>query len=115
MNLAFKLNDLKTAGSLARRLLELGPKPEVAQTARKILQVADKNPADAVPLAYDEHNPFTICAYSYTPIYRGKPEVKSAYCGASYLPEYAGRVCNIDQISQIGKSTSGLKITQQGR
>ena len=38
-NLFFKLKNFKTAGSFARRLLELGPKPEVAQQTRKILQV----------------------------------------------------------------------------
>ena len=38
-NLFFKIKNFKTAGSFARRLLELGPKPEVAQQTRKILQV----------------------------------------------------------------------------
>ena len=38
-NLFFKLSNFKTSGSFARRLLELGPKPEVAQQTRKILQV----------------------------------------------------------------------------
>jgi len=31
LNLFFKLKNFKTAASFARRLLELGPKPEVAQ------------------------------------------------------------------------------------
>ena len=39
-NMFFKLKNFKTAGSFARRLLELGPKPEVAQQTRKILQVS---------------------------------------------------------------------------
>ena len=38
-NLFFKIKNYKTCGSFARRLLELGPKPEVAQQTRKILQV----------------------------------------------------------------------------
>ena len=38
-NLFFKIKNFKTSGSFARRLLELGPKPEVAQQTRKILQV----------------------------------------------------------------------------
>lgn len=115
MNAAFKLKCYKTAGSFARRLLELGPKPEVSQAARKIQQVCDQNPTDAVQLDYDEYNPFSICAYSFTPIYRGKPEVKSPFCGASYHAEHAGKICNIDQISQIGKNVQGLKLTAQGR
>jgi len=31
LNLFFKLKNFKTAASFARRLLELGPKPEIAQ------------------------------------------------------------------------------------
>ena len=38
-NLFFKIKNFKTSGSFARRLLELGPKPDVAQQTRKILQV----------------------------------------------------------------------------
>lgn len=38
-NIFFKLKNYKTAASFARRLLELGPKPEHAQQVRKILQV----------------------------------------------------------------------------
>lgn len=39
VNMFFKLKNYKTAASFARRLLELGPKPELAQQVRKILQV----------------------------------------------------------------------------
>ena len=39
LNLSFKLKNFRTAASFARRLLELGPNPEVAQQTRKILQV----------------------------------------------------------------------------
>ena len=95
-----QLKNFKTAASFARRLLELGPRPDVAtqvhrQTKhcflldkvvdimllnerveyfsfqiRKILQACDKNPTDAHVLQYDEHNPFTICGASYKPLYR---------------------------------------------
>ena len=39
LKLFFKLKNYKTAISLARRLLELGPSPDIAPQARKILQV----------------------------------------------------------------------------
>ena len=39
VNMFFKLKNFKTAASFARRLLELGPRAEVAQQVRKILQV----------------------------------------------------------------------------
>ena len=123
LNLFFKLKNFKTAASFARRLLELGPRPDVAQQVkktlwnsktertvcsfytyiftsvfgaspvahivcvlwalksfyswfiltfqtRKIMAACEKNPTDAHQLAYDEHNPFDICAASYTPIYK---------------------------------------------
>jgi len=41
----------------------------VPQT-RKILAACEKNPTDAHELKYDQHNPFDICAATYTPIYR---------------------------------------------
>merc|ERR1739838_327144 len=59
-NLFFKIKNFKTSGSFARRLLELGPKPEVAQQTRKILQACDKTPTDEHQLQYDEFNPFDI-------------------------------------------------------
>lgn len=39
VNLFYRLKNYKTAASFAQRLLELGPSMEVAQQARKILQV----------------------------------------------------------------------------
>jgi len=70
LNLFYKLKNFKTAASFARRLLELGPKQEVAAQTRKILQACDKNPVDSHKLLYDEHNPFAICGATYKPIYR---------------------------------------------
>ena len=39
LNLFFKLKNYKTAASFARRLLELGPKPDVAQQVRSVLKI----------------------------------------------------------------------------
>jgi len=111
LNLAFKIKNFNTAASFARRLLELGPKPEVAQQTRKILQACDKNTTNAVKLQYDELNPFTICAISYTPLYRGKPCEKCPLCQATFKPEYAGQVCPVCKVSEIGKASQGLKIS----
>ena len=115
LNLFFKLKNFKTAGSFARRLLELGPKPEVAQQTRKILQACDKNPVDEHQLQYDEHNPFDICAASFVPIYRGAECEVAPLSQAKYLPKYKGEVCRVDKVSQIGKSTAGLKIRRKMR
>ena len=134
LNLAFKLKNFKTAGGFARRLLELGPKPEVAQQTRKILQASffpmyyslifchpdflqacDKNPTDEHQLDYDEHNPFELCAASFVPIYKGAECETAPLSGAKYLPKYKGTVCKVDGVSQVGKGVSGLKIRRKGK
>lgn len=111
LNMFFKLKNYKTAASFARRLLEMGPRPEVAQQARKILQACEVNAVDEHTLQYDEHNPFNLCAYTYRPIYKGKPEEKCPLCGASYNPTYKGVVCNVCEVSEIGKDVIGLRIS----
>merc|ERR1711936_460386 len=113
LNLFFKLKNYKTAGSFARRLLELGPKPEVAQQTRKILQACDKNPTDEHKLNYDEHNPFDICAASFVPIYKGAECETAPLSGAKYCPQFKGEVCRVDGVSQVGKGVAGLKIRRR--
>ncbi|XP_061380088.1 coatomer subunit alpha [Danaus plexippus] len=110
LNMFFKLKNYKTAASFARRLLELGPRPEVAQQARKILQACEKTPTDEHQLSYDEHNPFNICGISYKPIYRGKPEEKCSLCSASFMPEHKGKLCPVCGVAEIGKDVIGLRI-----
>ncbi|CAG5014072.1 unnamed protein product [Parnassius apollo] len=110
LNMFYKLKNFRTAASFARRLLELGPRPEVAQQARKILQACEKTPTDEHQLLYDEHNPFNICGISYKPIYRGKPEEKCALCGASFMPEHKGKLCPVCGVAEIGKDVIGLRI-----
>jgi coatomer protein complex subunit alpha (xenin) len=111
LNMYFKLKNYKTAASFARRLLELGPRPDVASQARKILQACDSNLSDELQLAYDEHNPFNLCGHSYTPIYRGKAEEKCPFCGTSYLPKYKGCICSVCTVAEVGKDSIGLRIS----
>uniref|UniRef100_A0A2S2PGV4 Coatomer subunit alpha n=1 Tax=Schizaphis graminum TaxID=13262 RepID=A0A2S2PGV4_SCHGA len=111
INVFYKIGNHNTAASFAKRLLELGPRADVAQQARKMLQACDLNPVNKLQVAYDQHNPFSICAYSFVPIYKGKEEVKCPFCSASYQPVHRGKVCNICQISSIGRESTGLKIT----
>ncbi|ESO90102.1 hypothetical protein LOTGIDRAFT_218145 [Lottia gigantea] len=111
LNLFFKLKNYKTAASFARRLLELGPKPDVATQTRKILAACEKNATDEHELKYDQHNPFDICAATYVPIYRGKPVVKCPLSGACYLPEFKGQVCRVSGVTEIGKDCIGLRIS----
>lgn len=110
LNMFYKLKNFRTAASFARRLLELGPRPEVAQQARKILQACEKTPTDEHQLLYDEHNPFTLCGISYKPIYRGKAEEKCSLCAASFFPEHKGKLCPVCGVAEIGKDVLGLRI-----
>ncbi|XP_076303650.1 coatomer subunit alpha [Lasioglossum baleicum] len=111
VNMFFKLKNYKTAASFGRRLLELGPKPDLAQQVRKLLQACDKSPMDEHQLAYDEHNPFSLCASTFVPIYKGKPELKCPLCGASYLPQFNDTVCKVCDVALIGKECIGLRIS----
>uniref|UniRef100_A0A674H8F8 Coatomer subunit alpha n=1 Tax=Taeniopygia guttata TaxID=59729 RepID=A0A674H8F8_TAEGU len=111
LNLFFKLKNFKSAATFARRLLELGPKPEVAQQTRKILAACEKNPVDSHQLNYDQHNPFDICAASYRPIYRGKALERCPLSGACYSPEFRGQICRVTTVTEIGKDVLGLRIS----
>jgi len=111
MTLAYKIKNFKSAHAFAKRLIEMGPKPEVAQKARKVLAACEKNLSNEMELDYDQHNPFDLCAASYTPIYRGKAVVKDPLSGASYLPEYNGQVCRVTKSTKIGADVVGLRIS----
>ena len=77
--------------------------------ARSVLSQGDRNPRDAVEIAYDHFTPFDICPASLTPIYSGSPSTQAAYTGARYLPEYKNTICVVDEITQVGLPGSGLR------
>eukprot|EP00123_Amoebidium_parasiticum_P013063 comp21742_c0_seq1/m.30782 comp21742_c0_seq1/g.30782 ORF comp21742_c0_seq1/g.30782 comp21742_c0_seq1/m.30782 type:complete len:1239 (-) comp21742_c0_seq1:244-3960(-) len=111
-NVFFKIKNYKTAASFARRLLELGPAPQVAAQIRKILVVCEKTPKDEVKLDYDELNPFSVCSISQVAIYKGRPSTKCPYCQATYLPEHKGKLCTVCNLAEIGKDAPmGLHIS----
>nr|XP_039274380.1 LOW QUALITY PROTEIN: coatomer subunit alpha-like [Styela clava] len=110
-NLFFKLKNYKTAAGFARRLLELGPKPQIAAQTRKIIAACDKNPRDTHELRYDAHNPFDICGASYLPIYRGKPVEKCPLSGTCYQSQFKGEVCRVTLCTEIGKDCVGLRVS----
>jgi len=110
MTAAYKINNFQTAASFCKRLLDLGPKPDVVAKAKKVLQVCDKTPTNEHTLKYDERNPFVICGLSLTPIYKGNPLVRCPFCSTSYLLEHKGKVCVICKVSQIGVECLGLML-----
>lgn len=108
---AHKLKNSKDAGSLARRLVDLGiAKPEIVSKCRKIMQLSDKDPTNAVKLDYDPLNPFTIAPDTFKPIYKGTPSVKCSFCQATYLPDAEGKLCDVCQTGVIGAQASGLRL-----
>jgi len=109
MTAAFKLKLLKSASSFARRLLELNPRPDISTQARKVIQICEATPTDAFEYRYDERNPFVVCNVSMVPIYRGSALIRCTYCKAAFLPEYAGKLCTICSMGEIGGDAPGLE------
>ena len=113
MSVAYKVKNFLSASSFARRLLEFDPAKEVADQARKVVKLCEQTPENAHKISYDERNPFFICGFSFTPIYKGTPSIQCPYCSAHYLPEHKDKVCNICGIAQIGKATAGIQLVHE--
>ncbi|KAJ1838911.1 hypothetical protein LPJ57_010995, partial [Coemansia sp. RSA 486] len=99
----------KAAGEFAQRLLDLVPVPAIADKARKMITICDRQSRDALPINYDARNPFVICAASHTPIHKGEAAVNCSYCQASYKPEFKDELCRVCSIAQIGAQATGLR------
>ena len=108
MSMAYKLKLFKSAGSFARRLLELNPKPDLATKARKVIQLSEQTPGDAFTFEYDERNPFVLCNATLTPIYRGSALVRCTLCKAAYLPSHKGTLCSTCGLGEVGGEAAGL-------
>jgi len=135
MTVHYKLKNLLSASSFARRLLELGPKPEIAASARKLQAACDKAPQDDVRLNYSEQNPFVICGNaqtvfcvflfyllslslpgsSFTPIYRGSKSVSCPVCTAQFVPATKGKLCTVCNLATVGAEGTGLKNVLERR
>jgi coatomer subunit alpha len=62
-------------------------------------------------LEYDQHNPFQLCCRTFKPIYQGKPESVCPLCHASYQPQFAGTVCDVCTVAEVGREAVGLRIS----
>ncbi|KAJ7598741.1 coatomer subunit alpha-2 [Mycena floridula] len=108
MNLFGKANNSSSASRFAKRLIDMKPDAKFINLARQRIAAGDRNPRNAVDIAYDEFTSFEICAASYTPIYKGSPSVSCPYTHATYLPEYQGKLDPLIGITEIGAVASGL-------
>ncbi|GAA5999111.1 coatomer subunit alpha [Rhodotorula paludigena] len=104
-----KAKNYPTAASFAQKLLDLAPAAPVAQQANTVLSTANRYPRDAVEIDYDVHQAFDVCPASLTPIYANAPAVEDPFTGARYHPQFAGQVCRVSGVSEVGKSASGLR------
>lgn len=73
-----KMKNFKTAAVFAHRLIEMDSvsaqkRPEISAKARQVLQHCQTNPGDAIPMNYDERNPFVLCNEEFVPIYKVSP------------------------------------------
>ncbi|KAI8921109.1 coatomer WD associated region-domain-containing protein [Powellomyces hirtus] len=109
MKACFQSRNFVMASHFAQRLLEMNPSPTLAQKARALQERCQQNPTDAIPVEYDQYNPFVICGSSLSPIYRGSPAVKCPYCRSSFKPEFSGKLCQVCEISQVGAPGTGLR------
>ncbi|KAJ2845901.1 hypothetical protein IWW36_004596, partial [Coemansia brasiliensis] len=70
MTTAYKHKCFKAAGEFAQRLLDLVPAPPIADKARKVITICDRQSQNSLSINYDSQTPFVICAASHLPIYQ---------------------------------------------
>lgn len=105
----------RAASSIAHRLLDYlhgsDPKKEkLTAYAKKVKASFDPQVDQEIQLAFDDLNPYSLCASTFTPIYNGNQLTSCPLCDAKYTPEHAGQTCKICLVSQIGKSCSGIRF-----
>ena len=110
MKTAYETQNYILAAGFARRLLELSPAPTLAQRARKVMQVCDKNMSNKDDVDYDERREFVVDCGLLAPLYSGNPSEKCPYCMAAYSPSFKGSVCSVCNIGSVGERSEGLKV-----
>jgi coatomer protein complex subunit alpha (xenin) len=106
---AFKAKNFLSASSFARRLLDLNPSPAMAKKARQVKEISDRTPRDEVPLDYDQHSEFMVCAISYQPIYQGDAHIRCPCCTAIFRPEHKNVQCPVCHLAKAGTNGTGLR------
>ncbi|KAF4708187.1 hypothetical protein FOZ63_024518, partial [Perkinsus olseni] len=115
----FKAHNYLTAANMARRLM-LGnfgasKTPEVVNQARKILALCEQRGTDAHEINFDSNDTdprLIICSRTMTVINpsRGEALVRCPYCNANYKAQYAGSLCDVCQLSEIGSRVLGVQF-----
>lgn len=110
MTQSFKHKNFATASYFATEFLKIVSSGTRAEQAHKIKAKADTIGRDAIEINFDPYADFTVCASTYTPIYKGSPSVKEALVGAEYQPSHKGKLCKITGITLVGVPASSLRL-----
>lgn len=110
MSQSFKYKNFVLASYFAAEFLKIMPSGPRSEQARKVKDKADSIAHDAVEIDFDPYAEFTICASTYTPIYKDTRSVIDPLTGATYLASEKGNVDKIALVSKIGAPASGLRI-----
>lgn len=105
----------RAAASIAKKLLnyiKVDPKKaKLAADAEKVESLYDPAVDEKLQLDYNDLNPYSLCAWTFRPIYSGNQLVQCPLCKANYKPEFEGELCKVCKVSQIGKSCSGIRFS----
>jgi coatomer protein complex subunit alpha (xenin) len=117
MSAAYKASNFITAAYFAKRILSGTAKAaaDLQQVARKVLAACEAKATDAHVLNFDmkvagQEGNVTLCSGSLVPIPASAPTVLCPYCGATYVPSYAGKLCSDCGLAEIGAKTLGVQF-----
>lgn len=110
MKTSFDTQNFIHAAGFARQLLELSPAPALAQKARQVMQVCDRNMSNKDEVKYDERREFVVNCSNMTVLHSEEAREVCGYCKANYSPESVGCICKICGIGKVGASCTGLRV-----
>ncbi|KAA8491996.1 Coatomer subunit alpha [Porphyridium purpureum] len=111
MGAAYSTKNFIFASGFARRLLDSSPKPDLAASARKMIQFCDQNMSNACEIDYDDRRDFVLNMGTLQPLYTGSPRDECPLCAAQYSPEFKSTVCVVCKVAKVGASAEGLRIS----
>ncbi|CEP62555.1 coatomer subunit alpha LALA0_S05e08240g [Lachancea lanzarotensis] len=110
MSQSFKHKNFIQASYFAGEFLNIVSTGPRADQAQKVKDRADLMANDAIEVNFDPYADFSICASTFTPIYKDTPVVTDPLTGAKYHSSEKGKLDVIASVSKIGNPASGLRI-----
>lgn len=113
MKSAFDTQNFVHAARFARRLLELSPAAALAQKARQVMQVCDRNMKNRDEINYDDSKgDIVVECGDMRAMYEGEARQRCSYCEAVYAKggSFDGTVCKVCAIGVVGGPASGLRV-----